>query len=124
MATVFYVDDNADDLFYADYVRKREHVDIALRCFTKAEDAMLALEEAYANGGALPDAVVADLYMPLDKGLGLIARLRADPRFSHIRLGVCTGSDADEDRRRALAAGADFYIEKPIDLASVIAQVG
>jgi CheY-like chemotaxis protein len=36
-----------------------------------------------------------------------------------MRLGVCSGSDAAEDRERALAAGADFYLEKPLDFASI-----
>jgi len=124
MPTVFYVDDNADDLFYADYVRKKQQVGVTLLCFSKAEDAVQALEETYAKHEDLPDALIVDLYMPLDSGLDLIMRLRADARFSQVRLGVCTGSDADEDRRRALAAGADFYVEKPIDLPAMVARIG
>ncbi|MDP9808141.1 CheY-like chemotaxis protein [Rhizobium tibeticum] len=123
MPTIFYVDDNGDDLFYADYVRKKQQIDVTLLCFSMAESAMQALEEACVKGDRLPDGLIVDLYMPLDSGLDLIARLRADSRFSRIRLGVCTGSDAEEDRRRALAAGADFYTEKPIDLPAVIAQM-
>lgn len=124
MPAIFYVDDNGDDLFYADYVRNKQQIDVTLRCFEKAEHALEALEELHAKGEELPDALIADLYMPLEGGLGLIARLRSDPRFSSTRLGVCTGSDADEDRRRALAAGADFYVEKPIDFSAVLAQIG
>ena len=124
MPTIFYVDDNGDDLFYADYVRKKQQIGVTLRCFSKARDAVQVLEETYERGEGAPDALIVDLYMPLDSGLDLIARLRADARFSQIKLGVCTGSDAEEDRRRALAAGADFYVEKPIDLSAVVAQIG
>ncbi|RDJ15348.1 response regulator [Rhizobium grahamii] len=123
MPTIFYVDDNGDDLFYADYVRKKQQIGVTLRCFSKARDAVQALEETYERGEGVPDALIVDLYMPLDSGLDLIVRLRADARFSQIRLGVCTGSDADEDRRRALAAGADFYVEKPIDLSALVARI-
>lgn len=123
MPTIFYVDDNADDLFYADYVRRKQQIGVTLLCFSKAKSAMQALEEACVKGEGLPDALIVDLYMPLDCGLDLIAQLRADARFSRMRLGVCTGSDAEEDCRRALAAGADFYVEKPIDLPAVIAQM-
>ena len=66
------------------------------------------------------DVLLTDLYMPLDSGSGLIARLRQDDRFSTMQLGVCSGSDAVEDRERALAAGADFYLEKPLDFARII----
>lgn len=123
MPAIFYVDDNGDDLFYADYVRKKQKIEVTLRCFERAEQVLEALEMLHAKGEELPDVLIADLYMPLDSGLALITGLRADPRFSTIRLGVCTGSDADEDRRRALAAGADFYVEKPIDLSAVLAQL-
>jgi CheY-like chemotaxis protein len=64
--------------------------------------------------------VIADLYMPLDSGSALIAQLRRDDRFSAVRLGVCSGSDAAEDRERAFAAGADFYLEKPLNFTAIL----
>jgi CheY-like chemotaxis protein len=37
-----------------------------------------------------------------------------------VRLGVCSGSDAAEDRERAFAAGADFYLEKPLNFTAIL----
>jgi DNA-binding response OmpR family regulator len=37
-----------------------------------------------------------------------------------MRLAICSGSDAAEDRARSLDAGADVYLEKPLDLATII----
>lgn len=119
MPILFYVDDSRDDLFYIDYIRKKQKVDVDLFCFSTAQSAFEALEERLERGEGVPDILIADLYMPLDSGSGLIARLRGEDRFSAMRLGVCSGSDAAEDRERALAAGADFYLEKPLDLASI-----
>lgn len=119
MPILFYVDDSRDDLFYIDYIRKKQKVDVDLFCFSTAQAAFEALEERLERGEGVPDILIADLYMPLDSGSGLIARLRGEGRFSAMRLGVCSGSDAAEDRERALAAGADFYLEKPLDLASI-----
>jgi CheY-like chemotaxis protein len=119
MLTLFYVDDSRDDLFYLDYIRRRQRAEVDLSCFTAADAALEALERRLAEGKRLPDLLIADLYMPLDEGSGLIGRLRGDVRFSPMRLCICSGSDADEDRQRAIAAGADFYLEKPLDIAAI-----
>ena len=115
MPILFYVDDSKDDLFYLDYIRRKQQVDVHLFCFSNPQAAFEALEERLERGDSVPDVLIADLYMPLDSGSSLIARLRRDERFSAMRLGICSGSDAVEDRERALAAGADFYLEKPLD---------
>lgn len=116
MRGVFYVDDSRDDLFYAQYVCRKQQLGIELSCFSTSEAAIACLHACHADGRALPDLLIVDLYMPLDSGLALLAALRADDRYAAIRLAVCSGSDADADRDRALAAGADLYLEKPLDL--------
>lgn len=117
MTVIFYVDDSRDDLFYLEYIRKKQRAAVSLFCFTTAETAFIALEQRLAENAALPDLLVADLYMPLDDGLALVKRLRTDARFRAMRLAVCSGSDAEADRQRALAAGADIYLAKPLDFA-------
>lgn len=120
MPSLFYVDDSRDDLFYLDYIRRKQQVDIDLFCFSTADAAFEALQTRLRAGDGTPDILIADLYMPLDSGSGLIERLRQDERFAAMRLGICSGSDAIEDRERALAAGVDFYLEKPLDFAGII----
>lgn len=116
MPAVYYVDDSRDDLFYAQYVCRGARDDIDLSCFATSDAAFDALHASVAAGLALPALLIVDLYMPLDSGIGLITRLRADRRFSSMRIAVCSGSDATADRERALACGADLYVEKPVDL--------
>ncbi|OWV92061.1 hypothetical protein ATY78_00565 [Rhizobium sp. R635] len=120
MPTLFYVDDSRDDLFYLDYISRKQQIDVDLFCFSTVETAFDALERHLADGKSMPDLLIADLYMPLDSGIGLINRLRGDGRFKMMRLAICSGSDADEDRARALEAGADFYLEKPLDLVAIL----
>ncbi|MGR9169567.1 response regulator [Rhizobium sp. KDH_Rht_773_N] len=120
MPILFYVDDSRDDLFYLDYIRRKQQVDVDLFCFSSAPAAFEALEARLEKGEGAPDIVIADLYMPLDSGSALIAQLRRDDRFSAVRLGVCSGSDAAEDRERAFAAGADFYLEKPLNFTAIL----
>jgi CheY-like chemotaxis protein len=120
MPAVFYVDDSRDDLFYVKFVYRKQPGDIDLHCFATADEAMSALETLHAEGRTPPQCLVVDLYMPFDSGLALIATLRADKRFASMRLGVCSGSDAVVDRQRASASGAEFYLEKPLDLDAVM----
>ena len=122
MPAVLYVDDSSDDLFYARYTRDKWKLDIDLTCLSTTQAAQEALEAMLVDGRPLPDILIVDLYMPLDSGISLISRLRADSRFTAMRLGVCSGSDAREDHDRAMAAGADFYVEKPLDLKSVASR--
>lgn len=120
MPTIVYVDDSRDDLFYLDYIRKKQQIDVDLFCFSTAETALEALKQRVAEGWAPPELLIADLYMPLDSGIGLVSRLRGDDHFRTTRLAICSGSDADEDRARAFEAGADLYLDKPLDLAAIV----
>ncbi len=92
MLTLFYVDDSRDDLFYLDYIRRKQRIDVALFTFSSADATFAALEQCVNGGKAVPDLLIADLYMPLDGGVGLIARLREDERFSPMRLGISRSS--------------------------------
>ena len=70
-----------------------------------------------------PDLVFLDLQMPLQDGFGVIRELRNDSRFRNLPVVAVTASAMIGDRERAIAAGFDSYIAKPIDLCQVEAQV-
>ena len=61
MPILFYVDDSRDDLFYIDYIRKKQKVDVDLFCFSTAQSAFEALEERLERGEGVPDILIADL---------------------------------------------------------------
>jgi CheY-like chemotaxis protein len=70
-----------------------------------------------------PDLVFLDLQMPLQDGFSVIRELRGDSRFRNLPVIAVTASAMIGDRERAIAAGFDSYIAKPIDLGEVEAQV-
>ena len=70
-----------------------------------------------------PDLVFLDLQMPLQDGFSVIRELRNDSRFRNLSVVAVTASAMIGDRERAIAAGFDSYIAKPIDLCEVEAQV-
>jgi len=72
----------------------------------------------------IPGLVFLDLQMPLQDGFGVLRELRIDPRFENLPVVAVTASAMIGDRERAIAAGFDSYIAKPIDLCEVEALVG
>ena len=75
-------------------------------------DGRRALERARAGGHQL---VILDLQLPGMDGLELTRRLKADPAHQSIIIIAMTAFAMRGDRERALAAGCDDYITKPID---------
>ncbi len=65
-----------------------------------------------------PDVVVADIAMPGATGLELAGRLRELDPGPHALVAV-TGYADEEHRGAAQAAGFDFYLVKPPDLAEL-----
>lgn len=62
-----------------------------------------------------PRLILMDLQLPGMDGLELTRTLKADPRFRDIIIVALTSYAMKGDRERALAAGCDGYIAKPID---------
>ena len=70
-----------------------------------------------------PDLVFLDLQMPVQDGFSIIQELRTENRFKKLPVIAVTASAMIGDRERAIAAGFDSYIAKPIDLGEVESQV-
>jgi uncharacterized protein (TIGR02266 family) len=70
-----------------------------------------------------PDVVVADIDMPRIDGAELCRRLKADPEQSAVRVILVTSGDEAEQRARAVRAGADDVIAKPIGRIALIQAV-
>ncbi|MBL8287680.1 MAG: response regulator [Rubrivivax sp.] len=70
-----------------------------------------------------PDLVVCDIQMEGIDGYEVARRLRADPALCHIPLVAVTAFAMVGDHEKALAAGFDRHLPKPIDPASFIAAI-
>jgi signal transduction histidine kinase/ActR/RegA family two-component response regulator len=71
------------------------------------------------------DVLIADIGMPQEDGYALIRRLRADaaPRLASMPAAALTAFARDEDRQRALQAGFQLHVSKPVDAAALVAAV-
>nr|WP_314540646.1 ATP-binding protein [uncultured Massilia sp.] len=76
-------------------------------------DPYRALEHARAER---PDVYLLDIGLPGMDGIELARRLRAQPATRDAMLVAITGYGQDSDRQRAMDAGFDHYLVKPVDL--------
>lgn len=58
------------------------------------------------------DLLITDIDMPRMDGIELVTLVRRDPRLQSLPVMVVSYKDREEDRRRGLDAGADYYLAK------------
>lgn len=71
----------------------------------------------------LPDLVLLDLGLPDMNGWQALSELRGDDRSAGLRVVAFTAHAMVGDRERALAAGFDGYLSKPIEYATFVDSV-
>jgi two-component system cell cycle response regulator DivK len=69
-----------------------------------------------------PDLVLMDIQLPGKDGFALLREIRDSP-YAALRVVALTAHAMTGDRERALEAGFDGYITKPIDIRNFPAQV-
>jgi DNA-binding response OmpR family regulator len=63
-----------------------------------------------------PEVAILDLGLPDLSGYDVARLLRQDPALARVELIALTGWGQEEHRRRALEAGFDHHVTKPVDL--------
>ena len=66
------------------------------------------------------DLVVSDIGMPVMDGYALVTALRALPDYRSVPIIAVTGFDRYDDRERALQAGFNAHLKKPIDQVKLL----
>lgn len=64
-----------------------------------------------------PDLILMDLSLPEMDGWTATERIKSDPRTDHIPVVALTAHTLPGDRKRALEAGCDGYLSKPMNIA-------
>lgn len=70
-----------------------------------------------------PDLILMDLSLPRLDGWSATRRIKADPALQHIPIIALTAHAMIGDRERALAAGCDDYVSKPINLRELASKL-
>jgi PAS domain S-box-containing protein len=86
---------------------------------SSADDALRVLE------AELPQVIVTDLGMPRVDGFELIERIRGhrNPLVRHVPAAALTAYARSDDRVRALRAGFQIHLAKPIDPAELVTAI-
>lgn len=90
----------------------------------QAGDGIAGLNAALADR---PDVAVIDIGLPGMDGYAVARRLRSEPDARQICLIALTGYGQAEDRQRALDAGFDIHLTKPVEpkrLLEAVATIG
>lgn len=114
-ARIVVVDDNATNLKLASEVLEMEGHEVL-----RAEDAEAALIHLQQ---CLPDLILMDIAMPGMDGLELTRLIKATPVWQAIPIVALSAFAMKGDEEKALAAGCDGYITKPINTRTFSAQI-
>jgi two-component system response regulator len=125
---ILLVEDNPDDEELTLLSLRRNnlgHDIVVVRDGVEALEFM-AGEGQYAgrNTDAMPAVILLDLKLPKLDGLGVLKRLRADPRTRRQPVVVLTSSSQDADVIASYQLGANSYVRKPVEFSSFMDAVG
>ena len=114
---VLLVDDDDDTLTLMATALKRRQANVT--AVSSAGEAIQAITRKR------PDVLVSDIAMPDEDGYGLIRKIRSleNGAPDNIPAVAITAYAKEEDRERALSAGFQIYLAKPVELTELISVV-
>ncbi|MBN2149556.1 MAG: response regulator [Anaerolineales bacterium] len=112
---ILVVEDDRDNLGLIRFILERSGYTV-LEAYDGREGLEIARRE-------LPDLVIMDLAMPEMDGWTASRLIKEDPATQKIKIMVVSVRSLLEDRRRALEAGCDAFVTKPMSVANLTAQV-
>ena len=71
----------------------------------------------------LPDLILMDLQLPGLDGYEVARRIRANPALRHIPIIAVTSYALSGDDAKAVEAGCNAYISKPLDPVELLAKI-
>jgi CheY-like chemotaxis protein len=113
--TVLLVEDNEDNLVV--YRTILEHVGFRVLEARDGEEGVNSARQF------LPDLILMDISIPKLDGWEATQRLKSDPTTSIIPIIALTAHALEEDRQKALQAGCDGYLAKPVEPRRVVQEV-
>jgi len=112
---ILIVEDNEDNFQLVRFLLERDGFEV-ISAVNGREGVETAIREK-------PDLILMDLSMPEMDGWTAAQKIKAEPETKAIPLLALTAHTLPGDRMRALEAGCDGYISKPINVEYLIKTV-
>ena len=115
MTKILIVEDNElnRDMLSRRLIRKGYEIEMAV-------DGALGVE---AMKSFMPDVVLMDIGLPVMDGWEATTTAKATDEINHIPIIALTAHALEEDRLKALEAGADDFDTKPVDLNRLLEKI-
>ena len=114
-AKILYVEDNPDNRMLVRRVLQVEGYTVI-----EAADGPTGIRIAAEQ---IPDLILMDINLPDVDGYEITARIKQLPGLAKVPVIALTANVMRGDREKTLAAGCDGYIQKPIDIDQLPAQI-
>lgn len=115
MGTILLVEDNEQNRYLATFLLERHGYSVI-----SAADGCSAVELA---AKLIPMGILLDIQLPGMDGYAVARALRDEPQLDAVPIVAVTSYAMPGDRERALAAGCNGYIEKPIEPENFASQI-
>jgi CheY-like chemotaxis protein len=114
-ARILVIEDNAENRYLVTFMLKQRGHEVLT-----AESGPLGLELA---AQVRPDLILLDVQLPGMDGYAVAQALKSDPELRRIPIIAVTSYAMVGDREKCLTAGAEGYIEKPINPDTFAAEI-
>jgi two-component system, cell cycle response regulator DivK len=115
MTKVLYIEDNEDNIYMLKTRLERKGFEVLI-----ATDGFQGYETALATK---PDIILLDVGLPGMDGYETTKKIKNTPEISSIPIIILTAHAQSVDRDNALAAGAQDYESKPINMALLLEKI-
>ncbi|MGA2158471.1 MAG: response regulator [Dehalococcoidia bacterium] len=112
---ILYIEDNEQNFYLVKVLLSTRDYEVIW-----ARDGQEGIDKAEQSG---PDLILLDIQLPVMDGYEVASRLRSKPELTGIPIVAVTSYAMAGDREKALSAGCNGYIEKPIDPDTFLAQI-
>jgi two-component system, cell cycle response regulator DivK len=113
---ILVVEDNEQNLYLITFLLQNQGYEVVL-----AHSGLQAIEQAKIER---PDLILLDIQLPEMDGYEATRKIRDIPEISHTPIVAVTSYAMVDDRTKALAAGCNGYMEKPIQPEIFVAEIG
>ncbi len=116
--TCYVIEDSEDEIFLTRLLFDRQNVALEIQHFFEF-DTFYATVVNSTEEDLRSSLTIVDLNLKVSNGNEAVATLKSLKDGTERLVGICSGSEDPADKADAKAAGADFFVSKPLNLDAI-----